>query len=151
MGKLIKCNRKKLMERFMRIYPNCSQREIMNLIEAINGNKYWYVYPRCKDAIYVVALSRAKIPLAKGFQAKATYVRKIKVDEKASRFCKRGRVLIAIKEGSKFKAVSVVTWPAFLKLMHKNPERIYQLLTNDNLPPFIGLKQLLYLKDLISS
>ncbi|MDW8044224.1 MAG: hypothetical protein RMJ31_00395 [Nitrososphaerota archaeon] len=126
----------------MRMYPNCSQRDVMDLVNAIDGDKYWYVYPKFKDAIYVVALSRAKIPLAKGFQARATYVGKISVDARASRFCRRGRVLIAIREGSKFRAVSVVTWPAFIKLMRERAERVYDLLIRGGLPPFIGLKQI---------
>ena len=128
---------------FKKIYPECSIKEIKNLIEAIKGDKYWRVFPNHRDAIYVVALSRAKIPLLNGYQAKATYLKKVIVSPQSAIFSRKGRILLTFKKGSNYKAKCVITWPAFLKLMNEDPGSIYEKFSKGKFPPFVNSKNLL--------
>ncbi|MCP8305466.1 MAG: hypothetical protein H3Z50_08405 [archaeon] len=133
-------SRSELFAHFERMYPKCSRKEIEDLIEAIKGDKYWSVCPEHKDAIYVVALTRAKIPKAGGFQAKATYLKKVTVSPEAANFSRRGRVLLAVKDGSNYIGKSVITWSAFLRLMNESPDLIYKLVVEGKIPPFVNNK-----------
>ncbi|MCP8322518.1 MAG: hypothetical protein H3Z52_16500 [archaeon] len=133
-------SRSNLFAHFKRIYPECSRKEVEDLIEAIKGDKYWLVYPNHKDAIYIVALTKADIPNAKGFQAKATHLKKIIVVPKAAKFSKKGRVLMAIKFDSDYIAKSVISWSAFLRLMNENPDTIYKMFMEGKIPPFVNNK-----------
>ncbi|MCP8322319.1 MAG: hypothetical protein H3Z52_15485 [archaeon] len=133
-----KLSRSDLFTQFKRIYPECSRKEVEDLIEAIKGDKYWLVSPNHKDAIYVVALTKANIPRTKGFQAKATHLKKIVVVPEAARFSRKGRVIMAIKLDSDYIAKSVVSWSAFLRLMDENPDAIYNMLIEGKIPPFVN-------------
>ncbi len=132
--------RLELFYHFKKIYPECSRKEIEDLIEAIKGDKYWSVHPEHKDAIYVVALTRAKIPKVGGFQADATYLKKVTISPEAANFSRRGRVLLAVKYGPNYIGKSVITWSAFLRLMNKNPDPIYKLVIEGKIPFFINNK-----------
>lgn len=133
-------SRSNLFAHFKKMYPDCSRREVEDLISAIKGDKYWLVCPDYKDAVYVVALTRAKIPKADGFQAKATHLKRITVVPEAARFSKKGRILMVIKSNSHYMAKSVVTWSAFLRLMNENPNEIYGMFMEGKIPPFVNDK-----------
>ena len=128
----------RLVRHFAKVYPSCRMRDIEDLVAAIRGNKYWNIHPGLRDAIYVVALTRAEIASKRGFLARATHVGQIKVMEAAAKYCSKGRVLVAMKEGSGFEAVSVITWPAFIRFIRLDSSRIYEDLLSGQLPPFIG-------------
>ena len=129
-----------LFAHFKRIYPECSRKEIQDLIEAIKGDKYWLVCPNHKNAIYVVALTRANIPKENGFQARATYLKRVIVVPEAARFSRKGRVLMAIKLDSNYIAKSVILWSAFLRLMNEDSNLIYSMLMEGKIPPFVNNK-----------
>ena len=131
-------SRSDLFAQFKKIYPECSRKEIEDLVEAIKGDKYWLVSPNYKDAIYTVALTKANIPKANGFQAKATHLKRVIVEFNASKFSKRGRVLMAIKSGSDYIVKSVILWSAFLRIMNENPVAIYKMLIEGKMPPFVN-------------
>ena len=135
-------SRSDLFGHFKRIYPECSRKEVEDLIEAIKGDKYWLVSPNHKDAIYVVALTKANIPKAMGFQAKATHLKRVVVVPEASRFSRKGRVLMVIKLDSDYIAKSVTSWSAFLRLMNENPDSIYNMLMEGKIPPFVNNKNI---------
>jgi len=128
----------RLVRHFAKVYPSCRRRDIEDLVAAIRGNKYWNIHSGLRDAMYVVALTRAEIALKQGFLARATHVGQIRVVEAAAKYCSKGRVLVAMKEGSGFEAVSVITWPAFLRFIRLDSSRIYEDLLSGQLPPFIG-------------
>lgn len=127
-----------LVRYFAKVYPSCSRRDIDDLIAAIRGNKYWSIHSGTMDAIHVVALMRAEIASQGGFLARATHVGQIKVREAAAKYCRKERVLIAMKEGSGFEAVSVITWPAFLRFIRLDSSSIYESLLRGQLPSFTG-------------
>lgn len=112
------------------------------MIEAIKWDKYWLVCPNYKNAIYVVALTRANIPKENGFQAKATYLKRVIVVPEAARFSRKGRILMTIKLGSNYVAKSVILWSAFLRLINEDPNLIYNMLTEGKIPPFINNKNI---------
>jgi len=124
------------------MYPKCSDREIENLIEAIKGEKYWNVSPNHNDMIYVVALTRAKIPKLDGLQAKVTFLKKVTISPEAANFSRKGRVLIVVKNGSNYIGKSVITWSAFLRMMNENSNFIYNLVIEGKIPPFINNKNI---------
>lgn len=133
-----KLSRSDLFTQFRRIYPDCSRKEVEDLVEAIKGNKYWLVSPGHKDAIYTVALTRADIPKAEGFQAEATHLKKVIVVSEAAKFSKKGRVLMAIKSNSDYIAKNVILWSAFLRIMDENPDVIYKMFMEGEIPPFVN-------------
>ncbi|MCP8309834.1 MAG: hypothetical protein H3Z54_14310 [archaeon] len=135
-------SRSDLFAHFKRIYPECSRKEVEDLIEAIKGDKYWLVSSIHKDAIYVVALTKANIPKTKGFQAKATHLKKVIVVPEAAKFSRKGRVLMAIKLDSDYIAKSVISWSTFLRLMNENPDAIYKMLIEGKIPPFVNNKNI---------
>ncbi len=135
-------SRSELVRCFRRVYRGCSRRDIDNLVSAVLSDKYWSVQPGAKDAVYVVALTRAEFPLGQDFQSRVTHLGFVKVAKAAARYCRRGRVLATLVDGSDFKAVSVINWPAFLSLMRLDPSLIYHALKQGGLPPFIGKKEL---------
>jgi len=120
------------------MYRGCSEREINDLIEAIRGGKYWAGLLGSKDVIYVVALTRAKIRIARGFQARATYIDKAEVSESAAPYCKRGRILAMVKEDSHYVARSVIPWPIFLRIMRGLQDEIYNLIVSNRIPPYVN-------------
>ncbi len=122
------------------MYPKCSDKDIENLIEAIKGDKYWNVSPNHNDMIYVVALTRAKIPKSDGFQAKVTFLKKVTISYEVANFSRKGRVVIVVKNGSNYIGKSVITWPAFLRLMNENSNLIYKLVVEGKIPPCINNK-----------
>lgn len=127
-----------LVKYFAKVYPSCSRRDIEDLVAAIRANKYWRIHSGLRNALYVVALTRAKITSQGGFLARATHLGQIKVTEAASKYCRKGRVLVAIKKNSGFEAVSVITWPVFLRFIRLNSGRVYEDLLNGRLHAFIG-------------
>ena len=58
--------------------------------------------------------------------------------EAAAKYCSKGRVLVALKDDSGFEAVSVITWPAFLRFIRLDSSRIFEDILGGHLPPFIG-------------
>ena len=123
-------------DRFRRSYPDCSRREIRDLVEAIKGDKYWRVDPKVRDVIYVVALTRARYPEGGAFRARATHVKSVLVDPRAARYCRKGRVLIVVNGYARH----VLTWPAFLRLMKMDSERVLKAIFDGTLPPFTNSK-----------
>lgn len=136
----------KLKVHFKKIYPKCSSIEIENLVSAIINDKYWKVHPKVNDVFYVVALTRAKYPCDDGFKARATAINNVIVSHKASKFCRRGRILIVKRVNGKFISKTVIDWPAFIKIMRLNEDLIYNLLIeNENPPVFLNKRILLKL------
>jgi len=123
---------------FRRTYPECSDKEIRDLVEAIRGDKYWLVQPGKKDALYVVALTRAQIPLAEGYQARATYVGAVSVTSEAAPYCRRGRVIAVARHVARFIGTSVILWPEFLQLIRLDSALVYHALLHNQLPAFIN-------------
>ncbi|MEM2311451.1 MAG: hypothetical protein QXD79_07595 [Candidatus Methanomethylicia archaeon] len=128
-----------LKNHFKKIYPSCSSIEIENLVSAIIHDKYWKVHPNKGDAIYVVALTRARYPCGNGFRARATAVDTIIVSRRAAKFCRRGRILLAKRVDDKYFSETVIDWPAFLKIIRLNEDFIYSFLVeNENPPAFLN-------------
>lgn len=126
---------------FRRIYPECSQLEIENLVSAMLSRKYWRVHPSKDDAYYVVALTRAKIPFRNGFRAKSTAPWPIIISPRAAKFCRRGRILIIKRKECTFISETVVDWPVFLRLMKMDENLAYKyLIENPNPPPFLNMR-----------
>lgn len=123
---------------FRRIYPECSYKEVRDLVEAIRGDKYWFVHPGRRDALYVVALTRAQNPTAQGYQARATYVGSISVTSEASPYCRRGRVIALTRQGGKFVGKCMIRWPEFLQLIKLDSELVYNALLENQLPNLIN-------------
>jgi hypothetical protein len=130
-----------LLKRYKRIHPGCSNKDITDLVNAINANKYWNVLPGEKDAVYVVALTRARIKVNKDNVVRVTHFGKILVNGEIARFCSRGKVVLAVRQNSSFKGRYVITWPAFLNIMRTNPERFYHALMERDIRELIGVKQ----------
>jgi len=129
---------RKFFTHLKKLYPECSRKDLEDLIGAIKGDKYWLVDPNHEDAIYIVALTRANILKANGLQAKATHLKRVIVVAEAARFSRRGRVLMAVKSGSNYIAKSVITWPAFLRMMGGDSITIYKMLMSGSIPPFVN-------------
>ncbi|MFQ5970106.1 MAG: hypothetical protein ACE5J2_06400 [Nitrososphaerales archaeon] len=130
-----------LLKRFKRIHPGCTNKEIMDLVNAIKDNKYWNASPKYKGAVYVVALTRARIKANNANVVKATHFGKMLVDEKVAKFCSRGKVLLAVRDNTHYRARHVITWPAFLNVMRGNAELFYNMLINGDSNELIGVKQ----------
>jgi len=124
------------------LYPECTEREVEDLIAAIKGDKYWSGLPGRRDLIYIVALTKAKIPVEGGFQAKATHLKRVVVSKRASRFCRRGVILAALKTDGCYKVNTVLSWPAFLKVMRGKAEEVYRLLSNPAAPPYLDVREI---------
>jgi len=131
----LKMHAREMREHFKRIYPECSTREIENLVSAIISGKYWKVHSEKSDALYVVALTQAKTPFKDGFKAKSTAPKPVVVSPKAARFCRRGRVLIVKDDGETFVSDTVVEWPVFTRLIRHDQNLIYKFLIENFEPP----------------
>ena len=127
---------------FKKMYANCSEREVRDLVAAIKNEKYWSGKPGAKDLVYVVALTRAKIPLAQGFQARATFLGRVVVSKEVSLYCRRGRMLTAVKSGSEYTVQNVITWPAFLRIMRGRSGEVYHLVVAGKFPTFVDIGDL---------
>jgi len=135
-----------LKRRIQNLYPECTDRDIEDFIAAIKFDKYCSGLPGRRDLIYVVALTKAKIPLEGGFQARATHLKRVLVSEKASPFCRWGVILAAINIGGRYVANTVLTWPAFLKIMRGKAEEAHQLLSKPSgVPPYLDVKDIVAL------
>ncbi|MFQ5940255.1 MAG: hypothetical protein ACE5KA_00950 [Nitrososphaerales archaeon] len=132
-----------LLKHYKRIHPSCSNKEITDLINAIKENKYWNVLPNEKNAVYVVALTRARIKFNKDNIVRVTHFGKILVDREIAKFCSRGKVLLAVRENSHYRGSYIVTWPAFLNIMRTRPDLFYKALTKKDIKGLIGVKQAL--------
>jgi len=141
------------MEQFRRIYPECSTREIENLVSAIISNKYWKVHSGKNDALYVMALTQARIPYKDGFKAKSTAPRTVIVSPRTARFCRRGRVLIVKKRGEYFVSDTVVEWPVFVKLIRQDQDTVYEsLIESPNPPAFLNRRAFgIWLNEILKS
>ena len=126
----------------MRRRTKYRKKDVTNLFEAIKGNKYWHGKLGSKEVIYVVALTRAELPVAEGYQARATYLGKVTVSEEASPYCRRGRILALVKKRGRYIARSVITWPAFIKLMRGRADRAYELIVREEFPYFVHQRSL---------
>jgi len=130
-----------LIKRYKRIHPGCTNKEIEDLVNAIKEDKYWNALPNYKDALYVIALTRARIRVNKANVVKVTHFGKILVDQSIAKFCSRGKVLLVVKDNSHYRAKYVITWPAFLNVMRGNSESFYNALTQSDAKELIGVKQ----------
>lgn len=130
-----------LIKRYKRIHPGCTNKEIEDLVNAIREDKYWNALPNYKDALYVVALTRARIRVNKANVARVTHFGKILVDQSIAKFCSRGKILLVVKDNSHYRARYVITWPAFLNIMRGNSELFYNALVGSNTRELIGVKQ----------
>lgn len=130
-----------LIKRYKRIHPGCTNKEIMDLVNAIKENKYWNVLPKEKDTVYVVALTRARIKVNNDNIVRVTHFGKILVDREIAKFCSRGKILLAMRENSHFRGKYVITWPAFLNIMRTDPELFYHSLIIKDVKELIGVKQ----------
>ncbi len=130
---------REMREHFKRIYPKCSAYEIEDLISAIISSKYWKVHSEKSDALYVVALTQARIPFKDGFKAKTTAPKTVVVSRKAARFCRRGRILIVKDRSEDFMSETVVEWPVFINLIRQDQNLIYRLFVeNPDAPAFLN-------------
>ena len=130
-----------LIKRYKRIHPGCTNKEIEDLVNAIREDKYWNALPNYKDALYVVALTRARIKANKANVVKVTHFSKILVDQDIAKFCSRGKILLLVRNDSHYRAKYIITWPAFLNIMRGNSESFYNTLINTNTRELIGVKQ----------
>lgn len=131
-----------LFKRYRRIHPGCTKKEIEDLVSAIRGDKYWNAFPNSRDALYVLALTRARIRASnKNNVVKVTHLGKILVQQDVARFCSRGKVLLVVKENSHYRARYVITWPAFVNIMRSNSELFYQALIGSETTELIGVKK----------
>jgi hypothetical protein len=130
-----------LIKRYKRIHPGCTNKEIEDLVNAVKEDKYWNALPNYKDSLYVVALTRARIKANKANVVKVTHFGKILVDQDIAKFCSRGKILLLVRNDSRYRAKYVITWPAFLNIMRGNSESFYSALINSNTRELIGVKQ----------
>jgi hypothetical protein len=130
-----------LVKRYKRIHPGCTNKEIEDLVNAIKEDKYWNALPNYKDALYVVALTRARIKVNKANVVKVTHFGKILVDQSIAKFCSRGKILLVVRDNSHYRARYVITWPAFLNIMRGNSESFYNVLISSNTKELVGVKQ----------
>jgi len=130
-----------LIKRYKRIHPGCTTKEIEDLVNAIKEDKYWNALPNYKDALYVVALTRARIKVNKANVVKVTHFGKILVDQSIAKFCSRGKILLVVRDNSHYKGMHVITYPAFLNIMRGNSESFYNSLIRSNINELIGVKQ----------
>lgn len=130
-----------LIKRYKRIHPGCTNKEIEDLVNAIKEDKYWNALPNYKDALYVVALTRARIRVNKANVVKVTHFGKILVDQDIAKFCSRGKILLVVRDNSHYRARYVITWPAFLNIMRGNSELFYNALIGSNTKELVGVKQ----------
>ena len=119
------------------MYPECSYREVKDLVEAIRADKYWFVHTGKRDAFYVIALTRAQIPTAEGYRARATFVGSVGVTEEAAPYCRRGRVIGMARHGANFVGRVIIPWPEFMKLIKLDSASVYDALLQNQLPPFV--------------
>lgn len=130
-----------LFKRYRRVHPGCTRKEIEDLVNAIRDGKYWNAFPGCRDALYVLALTRARIRAKKGNVVRVTHFGKILVDRSIAGLCSRGKILLVIREDSQYRAKYVVTWPAFLNIMRGNSEQFYRALIRSEAQELIGVKK----------
>ena len=131
-------HKQEMRKHFKKIYPKCSTIEIENLVSAIVTKKYWKVHSERKDALYVVALTQAKLPFKDGFKAESTAPKTVIVSPKAARLCRRGRILIVKDSGEDFISETIVEWPVFLRLIQQDQNLTYKLFIENPYPPFIN-------------
>ncbi|MEM1514721.1 MAG: hypothetical protein QXH24_01505 [Candidatus Bathyarchaeia archaeon] len=124
-----------LRRHFMRVYPECSRREIYDLVSAILSSKYWKVHSNMNDAYYAVALTRALIPYINGFKVKSTVPGIVIVYPMVAQFCRRGRVLVAKRRNDIFVSKTIIDWPAFLKVIKMDKNLVYRRLVEEPNPP----------------
>ncbi|HLE34298.1 MAG TPA: hypothetical protein VI698_00245 [Nitrososphaerales archaeon] len=130
-----------LIKRYKRIHPGCTKKDIEDLVNAIKEGKYWNALPNYKDALYVIALTRARIKVNKANVVKVTHFGKILVDQSIAKFCSRSKVLLVMKDNSHYRARYVITWPAFLNIMRSDSESFYNALISSDTKELIGVKQ----------
>jgi hypothetical protein len=130
-----------LIKRYRRLHPGCTAKEIEDLVNAVKEDKYWNALPNYKDALYVVALTRARIKVNGANIVRVTFLDKIAVDGDIAKFCSRGKVILVMRENSHYRGRYVITWPAFLNVMRGNPEAFYHTLLSSNVRELMGVKQ----------
>jgi len=74
---------------------------------------------------------------------------KVIASPEAANFSRKGTVLLVVKDNSNYIAKSVITWPAFLRLINENPNLIYKIIFEGKIPPFINNKNVLAIIHLI--
>ncbi|GBC75125.1 hypothetical protein HRbin06_00439 [archaeon HR06] len=132
-----------LLNHFKRIFKDSKAKVVKDLVEAIKGDKYWKA--KTKDYLFLVALSRARIPYKGYYIAKATHFKRVLLRDTVAKYCRRGRILMAKKNKELIIAEKVLSWEAFVKLMKKdNKEFLEGLILNSNFQ-FIGKRELAHL------
>ena len=121
-------------------YRECSHREISDLRAAIRSDKFWKALPQGKG-IYVVALTRARIPTAQGFQARVTHFGRLVIHPFAAPRCRKGMVVLVIRRSGGFVGTSVIRWSAFRRLMRIEGNLLERLVRFDSFPRYIGLQE----------
>ena len=130
-----------LFKRYRRTHPGLARKAVEDLVNAVRDGKYWNALPNSKDALYVVALTRARIKAKGGKVVRVTHFGKVLVDESIARFCSRGKVLLLVRENAHYVARYVITWPAFLNVMRGDPERFYNELIRSRTGELIGVQK----------
>jgi hypothetical protein len=98
-----------------RMYPSCTQKEIMELVASIENGKYW----RAQDgSVFAVALTRARSRKGSYWIAEVAGLGPIRVSEELRAYCRKGRVVL-VKDGESPLALLFLGWPAFLWAMRK--------------------------------
>jgi uncharacterized MAPEG superfamily protein len=126
-----------------KLYPKYTTRMIDDLKSSIRSKKHWKVHGKRGDALYAVALSRAKRPFMSGFRVKTTASKTVVVEGEASRYVRKGRILVVVDRGEYLICRTVIDWPAFRKLMHQDQDGLYTLFVDRSKPPrFIDRRNL---------
>jgi hypothetical protein len=130
-----------LFKRYRRTHPGLARKEIEDLVSSIRNEKYWNALPSSRDAVYVLALSRARVRVKGGKVATVTHFGKVLVEEGVAKFCSRGKVLLLIRDDSHYTARYVITWPAFLNVMRGDAGRFYDALVRSGITELVGVKK----------
>lgn len=59
----------------------------------------------------------------------------------AAKYCRRGRVLLVLRESNTNFGLSVIPWPIFRRLMRLDTARIHRLAVTRRFPPFLGNRE----------
>jgi len=128
--------RKRARKGEVSLLKRLKEKDRRNLIEAVKGDKYWNILPLDRSFVYVVALSRARVRGEEGFYARATALERVLLPAEIAKFCRKHRVLLV--DVSNRRAVCVLTWRAFTKIMKRHGEKVHEALSEGVLPPYIN-------------
>ncbi|MEM4310800.1 MAG: hypothetical protein QXX95_00215 [Nitrososphaerales archaeon] len=131
------------LKHFKRVFKDAKAQVVRDLVEAIKGDKYWKAMS--KDYLFLLALSRARLPYGKYYLAKTTHFKRVLVEEEIAKYCRRGRVLMVRKDRGNLIAEKILSWEAFVKFMRRDcKEKIEELIMKSDYK-LIGKRELAYL------